>query len=863
MSRTGEQRSSGRSDEAEVMVGKEPAAAEPRSRTRLIVQAVVSLVLVVAIFYYLVQGIDLAQVWAEVRAMTWVEGAILAVVALWNLATYALVWMAVTPGLGFWRAMVMTQATTAVTNTVPAGSAIGVGMTYGMLGSWGYSGSRTTVAVLVSGVWNAFAKLGLPVLALALVALQGDTSGGRVVAALLGIAGLVAAIVTFALLLRSERVAERVGLRAGRVASRLLGLVGRPPVAGWELATVKFRNRTMELLEHGWVPITAATLVSHLSLYAVLLVTLRQVGVSDDEVSWAQVLAVFAFARLATAIPFTPGGAGVVELVLITGLTAAGGDREQVTAAVLVFRALTWALPILVGIGCYLWWRRSRLRSQPVTASDPRMPTRDPERAAATTADRPGARARDRRPRAYVRHPGDALRVALGALVLFATMTAIHQDRVGVRETDVFRLVNDLALPGWTYPPIWLVMQLGVIGAVPLVALLAVATRRLRLAAYAALAGGTIYLVAKLVKEFVQRGRPQTLLDNVHILGEPARGLGYVSGHSAVAVALATVASPFLGRRARRVAWVLAGCVCVARIYVGAHLPLDVLGGAALGWAAGALVLLVFGAPSGQPPPERVRTALQHYGFDPSDLEPLPGQGRRSARYLVSSHSRPNLFVKVVSRERRDSDLLYRAWYWVKHQGRPPSRLGDAVAQVEHEASMGLLAAAAGVRTPPVLAVRSFGNGAGLLVQQRVHGRDLTELDGEQLDQARLIDLWRQVAGLRTARIAHRDLGPDSIIVDEQGQVWLVDFDRAEAAASQALLDRDLATLLTALDGMADPALTRATADQTLGQEVLRRRPVPAPRPVRSLRPLRPTPRPKAGAFSTGAHPDQSDEHAR
>jgi uncharacterized membrane protein YbhN (UPF0104 family)/membrane-associated phospholipid phosphatase len=808
------------------MADKEPPAAKPPSRTRLIVQAVVSLVLVVAIFYYLLRGIDLAQVWAEIRAMTWMEDAILAVIAVWNLATYALVWMSVTPGLSFWRAMVMTQAATAVTNTVPTvGPAIGVGLTYQMLGSWGYSRSRTTVAVLVSGVWNAFAKLGLPVLALALVALQGKASGGRVVAAVAGIAGLVAAIVVFALLLRSERLAERFGLWAGRVASRLLGLVGRPPVAGWELATVKFRTRTLDLLEHGWVPITAATLVSHLSLYAVLLVTLRAVGVSDDEVSWAQVLAVFAFARLATAIPLTPGGAGVVELVLIAGLTAAGGDREQVTAAVLVYRALTWALPILVGIGCYLWWRRSRLRRQPVTAGAPQVPIPDLEAGGAATTDRPGTQARDGRPgaRAYVRHPGDVLRVVLGALILFATMTAIHQDRIGVRETNVFRLINDLALPGWTKWPVWGVMQLGVIGAVPLVALLALATRRLRLAAYAALAGGTIYLVAKLVKEFVQRGRPQTLLDNVHILFVPDRGLGYVSGHSAVAVALATVASPFLGRRARRVAWVLAALVCVARIYVGSHLPFDVLGGAALGWAAGSLVLLVFGAPTGQPSLERVRKALAAYGFDPADLAPLPGQDRRSARYLVSSHSRPDLFVKVVSRERRDSDLLYRAWRWLRHRGRPPSRLGDAVGQVEHEASMGLLAAAAGVRTPPVLLVRSFGNGAGLLVQQRVHGHDLTQLDGQRLDQARLADLWQQVAGLRAARIAHRDLGLGSVMVDEHGRVWLVDFDRAEAAASQALLDHDLATLLAALDGVADPALVHNTAEQALGADTVAR----------------------------------------
>ena len=111
-------------------------------------------------------------------------------------------------------------------------------MTYQMLGSWGYSGSRISVAVLVSGVWNTFAKLALPVLALALLALQGNASGARVTLAIAGIATLVAAIVVFALLLRSAQLAERFGLLAGRVASRLLGLIRRPAVLR-ELATAR------------------------------------------------------------------------------------------------------------------------------------------------------------------------------------------------------------------------------------------------------------------------------------------------------------------------------------------------------------------------------------------------------------------------------------------------------------------------------------------------------------------------------------------------------------------------------------------------------------------------------------------------
>jgi putative heme transporter len=348
-------------------------ARRPPPRTRRLVQVALSLLLVVAIFYYLLRGIDLATVWAEIRALTGLEMATLVAIAGWNLCTYAWVWMSVTPGLSFWRAMGMTQATTAVANTIPAGigAAIGIGMTYTMLGSWGYSRSRTTTAVLVSGVWNSFIKLGLPVLALALVALQGGATGGRVIAALLGIAGLAAAVVVFALMLRSEEVARRFGLLAGRAASRLLRVVRRPPVAGWELATVKFRTRTVGLVQRRWIAITVTSLVSHLSLYLVLLVTLRHVGVSDAEASWADVLAVFAFARLATAIPLTPGGAGFVEAVLIGGLMAAGGARPQVVAAVLVYRALTWLLPIPVGIGTYLWWRRRSMGAPEMQAPTP------------------------------------------------------------------------------------------------------------------------------------------------------------------------------------------------------------------------------------------------------------------------------------------------------------------------------------------------------------------------------------------------------------------------------------------------------------------------------------------------------------
>jgi uncharacterized protein (TIRG00374 family) len=321
----------------------------------------VSAAIVVAVFwFFLPQYTGISEVWSSIRAMTWLEVTTLALVATWNLATYWFVVVSTTPGLTYRQAAVTTEAATAVSNTVPAGGAIGMAMTYSMYGSWGFSRSRTSVSLVVSGIWNNFAKLGMPVLAVSLLALQGTPSGGRIVAASIGLAALVGVVAVLTMLLASEAAARRIGLGAAWVASRVRRLIGRPPVQGWDQATVKFRKRTSMLVKARWPFITAATLVSHFSLYFVLLLALRHVGVSSREVTWVEVLAVFALARLVTAIPLTPGGLGVVEITLITGLAAAGGARPEVAAAVLIFRALTFVLPIPIGLACYLFWKRNR-----------------------------------------------------------------------------------------------------------------------------------------------------------------------------------------------------------------------------------------------------------------------------------------------------------------------------------------------------------------------------------------------------------------------------------------------------------------------------------------------------------------------
>ncbi len=180
----------------------------------------------------------------------------------------------------------------------------------------------------------------------------------------------------------------------------------------------------------------------------------------------------------------------------------------------------------------------------------------------------------------------------LVALALLALTTAlIDPNEVGSPETGVFEAIN--SLPAMAFPVLWVPMQLGNVIAIPTLAMAALMFRHLRLSAGILLAGWSCWYLAREIKEIVGRGRPAAFISDTILHGAPSSGNGYVSGHAAVAFALATVLHPYLSRGWRVVAWGLAGVVGFARVYVGAHLPLDVVGGAALGSAVGLVMLLI------------------------------------------------------------------------------------------------------------------------------------------------------------------------------------------------------------------------------------------------------------------------------
>jgi uncharacterized membrane protein YbhN (UPF0104 family) len=344
--------------------------ARRKKRMWRLIQIVVSLAIAVGVFAYAIPKVaDYSAVWEALRAMTLIELATLFAVMILNIVSYWPQQTAAMPGLTIPQAAVATQTSTSIANTVPGGGVVAVGVTYAMYRSWGFTNSQVALSVLVTGIWNIFMKLGLPVVALALLAVEGRAGGALLIAAVIGVAFLLAAVVLFALVLWKQELARRIGNGLGKAASWVRKLIRRPPVVDWGEAAVRFRKQTIQLVKRGWLKLTLSTLISHLALWLVLLLALRHVGVSAAEVSTAQVLGVFAFGRLITALPITPGGVGLAELGYIGALLLAGREqtdvspevfRAQVVAAVLVFRTLTYAFQIPLGGITYLIWRRKK-----------------------------------------------------------------------------------------------------------------------------------------------------------------------------------------------------------------------------------------------------------------------------------------------------------------------------------------------------------------------------------------------------------------------------------------------------------------------------------------------------------------------
>jgi uncharacterized membrane protein YbhN (UPF0104 family) len=341
---------------------KEPVEAPAPKKKSLKRKAVIGgagIAVVIATFVFILPRIaDYRSVWDVVQDLTWEQIGLLVLATLANLATYAPPWMAALPGLNYRDGSVLTLASTASTYIAPGGAAVGMAASFGMLRAWGFAGQPVTIAVAVTGIWNQFAMLGFPIIALAAVTLQHERNSLLETVAVIGLAVFVVAVAGFAAGLSTERLARSVGDLAARIANQGLRLIKKGPVEWSGISFVRFRNEVVRLLARRWHVLTLATLAGQLTVFLVMLVSIRVCGVTATQVTFVEAFAAWSIVRLLGSLPVTPGGIGIVEVGLTGALVGFGGHNADVVAGVLIYRFLTIVPTLLLGLLAGATWRR-------------------------------------------------------------------------------------------------------------------------------------------------------------------------------------------------------------------------------------------------------------------------------------------------------------------------------------------------------------------------------------------------------------------------------------------------------------------------------------------------------------------------
>jgi uncharacterized protein (TIRG00374 family) len=345
----------------------------------MVVSTAVTLVVLAVVFVGIFPKVaDYSEAWSSIQQMPTVYVVALVVATVVNLAVYVWPLQAALPGLGYGPGFVVRQTSFAISNAVPAGGAVGLGVQYGMLDSYGFGAGPAASAIAIVSVFNVFATLFMPVLGVVALLASGVVEDTYVLMAAIGILAVGVAVVAFTVVLRSEHGARTVG----RWAERLVNPVTRRLAHGRSLdltgKILDFRSSIVDVMQTRWVQVTLSTLLLQFTSWAILVLALRglEAGSGNVMVTWTEALAAFSFARVASFIPITPGGLGTVDAALAALLTGYGATSSQALAADLVWRAATYVPQVLLGSLTFLWWRvTAARRRRPITQHSSRQET--------------------------------------------------------------------------------------------------------------------------------------------------------------------------------------------------------------------------------------------------------------------------------------------------------------------------------------------------------------------------------------------------------------------------------------------------------------------------------------------------------
>ncbi|MEA2001725.1 MAG: lysylphosphatidylglycerol synthase transmembrane domain-containing protein [Actinomycetota bacterium] len=313
------------------------------------------------VFTKMVSWSEVADAAGNLSSGDWL---LLAGVALARLAVEPLLLVAVTPGLTWSRALGGYLAPAATAAVVPGPSDMAA--RYAMFRSWGISSAQTSASVVLVLLYTTLARIALPPIAAGVLLVFGRSNAKLSSVAMIAVGVLATVIVVLVLLLRSDQTARRFGHAAGTAATRIARWfhIKAPENLAADLAEnlAHFRDTTHNVVRTRTHLASLAALLGQAGLFAILLASVRGVGITSDELDWIAVFAAFALVQILTAIPITPSGLGVAEAAYIA-LLAAGSSTDlvgEVAAAALIYRVFSWFIVIPLGGIAWVWWTRTQ-----------------------------------------------------------------------------------------------------------------------------------------------------------------------------------------------------------------------------------------------------------------------------------------------------------------------------------------------------------------------------------------------------------------------------------------------------------------------------------------------------------------------
>ncbi len=349
------------------MANSSPDSPAPQKtdKKKQIIAGIVTLVTLVFVFGIVFpQFADYGEAWDAIQTMSTISLVLLLVMTVVLIIVYVWPYQASLPGLKYGPGFVVRQTSFLISNVIPAGGAFGLAIQYAMLSSYGYGTAVTSAAIGITSTWNTFVTLSLPVLGVVALIAIGQGTGPAYVLAAVGLVAIGAMVALFAAILWSEASARRIGRIGDRVIDWAYGLFKKEPTFDVIEWTVHFRDSTVDVIRSRWVLITGSSYLQQFLQFLILWAAVFAIqGGTAAPVAFVEAFVAYAFGRLASFIPITPGGLGTVDAAITAILVAFGAANSDALAAVMVWRVLTYFPQVFIGAGTFLYWRRRQSKA--------------------------------------------------------------------------------------------------------------------------------------------------------------------------------------------------------------------------------------------------------------------------------------------------------------------------------------------------------------------------------------------------------------------------------------------------------------------------------------------------------------------